>query len=400
MAMCMGLAGARIEADLLMKCLRCIILIVAGWYLALVTVHYFNQRLLWNDEQCILKSIEGYSVKEIFSQPLASLQVFPRGYIFAIQQFAGQFHHHLLALRFLPFVCMIGAFVIWARVAALELRSTAWLIIYLLTWTASIPLVYYAAELKQYSMDVLACGVCLWFLYRGFNCWWCLLPLFSLVSYPSVFWMPIFAWNLCVHVRQTRQWMPLAIYSAAALSALALSYHFDLSVSGGAVVGKHWQDHFISFDSVQDFFKSLGQGFDNLTSRWFAERPKWIRGCARVWVGGGFIYLACSAWQQFKRDGFIFKSAISAAGALYLIHFFLGALHKYPFVVPRTSLFFAPILFMATVMVIRWVQEKNKIAGQMMAAIFIVYLMIISSGIASAIFAGDLGAQTILWARL
>src|SRR3990167_8679902 len=100
-----------------MHLIRPIILTVIGWCLLLMTVHYFNQRPLWNDEAYVLTSLSKFSPARIFSEPLNDMQQFPRLYLLLIQTIAGHCHFSLLSLRFLPFVFMILAFLLWIRIA-------------------------------------------------------------------------------------------------------------------------------------------------------------------------------------------------------------------------------------------------------------------------------------------
>jgi hypothetical protein len=131
-----------------MKLSRFIVLCLAGWFLFLATAHYFNQRPLWNDEQCVFSSVKEFTPHDLFSKPLNHMQAFPRAYLFLIQQFSRPLDLHLLALRFLPFICMITAFWVWVKIASKELTGKTALGLFVLCWGASIPLIYYAAELK------------------------------------------------------------------------------------------------------------------------------------------------------------------------------------------------------------------------------------------------------------
>ena len=391
--------GAAIKniTALRMKPSRWVILHLAGWYLLLISLHYLNQRPLWNDEQCIFLNIKNYSLTDLFSKPLLADQAFPRFYLLMIQSFSGNFFFHLWSLRFLPFICMIAAFGLWVKIASKELKShTSWAI-YILCWAASVRLVYYASELKQYSMDVLVSGVCLWCLYRGFNRWWYVLPFFCFVSYPSVFWMPLFAWNLLAWGKDNRQWRPLIIYIGIALSALLLFYYFDVRVSGNNALSVYWHDYFISFDSPRVFFDTLGKSLNNLISRWFADKPYWIRGASRFLVGIGFVYMLGSFWHRFKSDRFLFKSVVPAAFGVFFMHLIFGAMHKYPFVNPRTSLFFAPMLLMMTVTAMEGLRGYNKILGSVLQWSFVIFLVIVSAGIAKIIATGTLGFGSVLW---
>ena len=97
------------------KLLRYFITIVILWYVLLCLVHYFCQRPLWNDEECVLLSIKSFSSFELFHKPLAAIQVFPRLYLFFIQQLAKPLHFHLLALRLPSLLCMLAGFFLWLK---------------------------------------------------------------------------------------------------------------------------------------------------------------------------------------------------------------------------------------------------------------------------------------------
>ena len=92
-------------------------LILVAWYVTLAAAHYFNQRLMWNDEACVFESIQYFEPRQMFTTPLRALQVFPRVYLFLIQQFSGLFNFHLLSLRFFSFVAMLTAFWLWLKLA-------------------------------------------------------------------------------------------------------------------------------------------------------------------------------------------------------------------------------------------------------------------------------------------
>src|SRR3989338_5849914 len=90
------------------------------WYIAMCLLHYFSQRALWNDEQCVFLSIQAFSPADMYTKTLLALQVFTRTYLLVIQQFAKPFDFHLLSLRFPSFVCMMLGFWIWMKIAGRE----------------------------------------------------------------------------------------------------------------------------------------------------------------------------------------------------------------------------------------------------------------------------------------
>ncbi len=392
-----------------MRKLQLVIYSIVGWYLLLIILHYFNQRPLWNDEYCIFLNIYGRSVADFFQGPLTHFQQFPRIYLYFIGQWARIFNFHLLALRFFPFVCMSSAFFIWLYLAKKQVRSVMGLLTFFLCWVASAPLIYYAAELKQYSMDVLATTVFLLFLYHQKNLQQnvsgvayalilMVLPLFGLFSYPVFFFLLLPIYNILVDIRNNpRLWPFLVIYLMSCLSVFGVVYCLDLRVSNVAMLGADWHDHMISLHSAKEFLKTLGENLDNLISRWFVERPKWIRRAARFFVGLGFIRLFGGAWGVFKRDGFRLCSIHSIAFVVFWEHLILSVFKKYPFAVVRTSLFFAPMLLFLTVDALEWLKQRNGALYALVQYPFMVYLLYISLGIAGMIFAGDLGAQPVIW---
>jgi len=380
-----------------MKTKRLVFIALVGWYCILITAHYFGQRPLWNDEQCVLNSIIQLKPTELFTQPLLSLQEFPRFYLWGIQQFSRPFNDHLLALRFFPFLAMLAAFFVWLNVVRRQSQDQWSLILFIGCWCASVPLVYHAGELKPYSMDVLASGLFMLFLYHQpdlqdtpvlHRSLLFLLPLLGVVSYPVIFLYPLPLYNLIRDAYVRRRLPPeLLFYLGGGMVWILFFYFFDYRVTTTSFLQTCWHDYFISFNSPGEFFKTFGEQFTNLISRWFAEKPHWIKYVARFFVGSGFLYMLINFWKIFKAEGHRFRSLVPAAFSVFMMHLILGCLHKYPFSIPRLSLFFAPFLLWMTVLAMQWLRGKSKIAGTMIEVIFALYLVFISVGISRVIFA-------------
>jgi len=215
---------------------RVFILIVMGWYLILAAGHYFNQRPLWLDEGYVENSVNQLTPLSLFTQPLLSGQAFPRLYLWSIQQFSKPFHQHLLALRLFSFLAMMGAFFVWFKVARRVLIHPVDRILYLGAWCASMPLVYYAAELKPYSMDVLVSGLIVLFLLdqdqiqkNPKTCRTILffLPFLGLWSYPAVFLLLLPLYNLLCNCFDKRSWSAeLSCFLCGYALMLGLVYFF------------------------------------------------------------------------------------------------------------------------------------------------------------------------------
>ncbi len=393
-----------------MRVQRALILILVGWYLVLILGHYFNQRPLWNDELCVLNNILYQKPGALFTRPLLSDQAFPRLYLWLIQLVSKPFNESLLILRFFSLIAMIGAFFVWLKVAH-RLWGPSWhLIFFIACWCGSMPLVYYAAELKPYSMDVLVSGLIVLFLmsphlheksgvtYQGI----CLfLPLLGLWSYPAIFLLLLPLYNLIHDSLLKRRCQPeLSSYVFAYLLMLVLVYFFDFRVSVNHLMEDFWHDYFISFSSLKDFFNTFGKGMNNLIARRFAEDPRWVKVPSRVFIASGVGYMCLVFGRQFIKDHFALRSCITISFALFLVQLVLAVLRVYPFAVPRMSLFYSPLLFIMTLMALSMISRLHRHLGILMRWILAGYLILVSGGIAWDVFLrGNLGAESCLYSR-
>ena len=290
-----------------------VMFIVVAWYVTLAAVHYFNQRPMWNDEACVFESIQYFQPHQMFTTTLRALQVFPRVYLFLIQQFSGLFDFHLLSLRFFSFIAMLTAFWLWLKLVRPLLRSDSAYWTYLFSWTAAVPLVYYAAELKPYSMDVLAGAIFMTFLYhedslrardvRKYRSVLAALPALGLFSYPALLFAMIVLYNLIVAtLKDKSRRTDLVIYTVSLAIFILLSYAIDMRLRPIGAVTEGFGDYFISFRSVGDFFKTLGEGTNNLFSRWFGEKPKTVKKIALVFILFGFFNMFYAFFANIKKD--------------------------------------------------------------------------------------------------
>ena len=278
-------------------------LIVIAWYVGASVIHYWSHRSLWNDELAVLDSIRLMKPAELFLEPLRTSQAFPHFYLFCIQSFAKPFGNSIWSLRFFPFVCMMLAFGVWLRVARYELKAPLEYLTFALCWIASVPLIYYSAELKQYSLDVMVSGLFVLFLSsqdrlsRQPNVWLygfllALLPATVLFSYPACFFLIFPLWNICLKFKQERTGLKwIMIYMCSVVIFTALSYQFDIRLRPVEAVTNGFNDYFISLHSLGDFFQTFGEGINNLFSRWFVELPKVFRKLARFFMFFGLIHL-------------------------------------------------------------------------------------------------------------
>ena len=389
--------------------IRVVLLILLAWFAFACTVHYVFQRSLWNDELAVFNSILILKPSEFFTEPLRVDQVFPHFYLFCIQAFAKQFHNSILGLRFFSYMSMMVAFCVWLRVARRELKDPLQYLTFVMCWIASAPLIYYSAELKQYSMDVLVSGLFVMFLYvqedlknstngLRYVLILALLPMAVLFSYPAYFFLIFPLWNLCLDARADRsQSKFLLVYACSLLVCVALSYQFDVRLRPVEVVGNGFNDYFISTHSLGDFFQTFGEGINNIFSRWFVELPKIFRKSARVFMFFGLIHLFVAFFKNINKRGWKFCSIPTVALVVFFELAVAGMFQKYPFGVPRTALFLCPMILFLTVQGICAVKAFNRYAYYALHGSFLVYLFVVALGILKFVLTQPLIAIPTLW---
>ncbi len=386
---------------------RTITYVLAALYILLSLIHFFYQRPLWNDETCVLQSIKAFNARQMFSLPLLNDQVFPRVYLYSIQHFSRLFDYHLLSLRLPSMLCMLAGFFIWLRISAYELKDRFLFWGFILSWSASAPLLYYAAELKPYSLDVLAASLFLLFLYHqkkieqgppGVYGWLLMsLPFLGFVSYPAFLFLIFPFYNLLSSfLRDPRKWRFLLAYCLSAGMVIGMSYFFDMRYRNVEVVTVGFKDYFISFHSIGDFLRTLGDGTFNLIGRFHVERPRVLKVIALSFTPIGLIFMIYAFIQEWRKERF-FSSLNSVALILYCELFLLGALKVYPFTIPRVSLFFAPVVHYLT---IRGIAELKKIHPVLFKIVFtpyIVFLIVLALGLVRIVLKGQMHFQPALW---
>jgi hypothetical protein len=383
-------------------------LAVMGWYVFLAVIQYAFQRPMWNDEECVFHSIQAFSPHDIFHKILLSDQVFPRLYMFCIQSLSHNFDFSLLSLRFLPFVAMMGGFFTWLKIMKYELKNPLEYFTFVLSWTSSAMLIYYASELKQYSLDLFLSSLYILFFYnqrqilasrsRLYPFLLVIFPFSGLFSYPSMLFALILGYNLLrLSFEDKSNCKYLGIYAVAFVVAVGLSYQFDMRLRPVATVTKGFGDYFISLESVGQFFKTLGEGTTNLFCRFLVERPRVLKRIVTFFMTFGLVYMVVSFIKHFRKEKFYISSLNVLPFALYMGLFTLGALKKYPFVVPRTALFFAPIVLFLAIKGIRGLRVIHPWLSNAVYAAYLMFLVFVTVSLSRITFTGDLGFQPYLW---
>ncbi len=313
--------------------------LIIAFGVAMRLIQYLANRSLWADEAVLALNIVNRSYLELL-QPLDYDQGAPIGFLM-IEKLAVQIlGNNEYALRFFPFVCGVGSLFLFYELGKKLMPKSA-IIISLALFASLSYLVYYSAEVKQYSSDV-AIALFLYLL---------LLPLlqqklhrsqmikYSLVgataiwfSHPSIFILASLGGSALVinfcqkDLNKIKQL--LLIYSAWVLSFFVFYFVSLRSLTGNETLTTSWGDAFPSspFDIVwmldafgKFFYKPLGFS-------------KWIDGLAIV----VFLIGCISCWLSRKKFLLLLLSPL-------FMTFLASFLHQYPFR-SRLVLFLTPFV--------------------------------------------------------
>jgi len=225
---------------------------------------YLTGRSLWLDEAMLALNIVNRDFAGLF-QPLDYDQGAPIGFLLVEKLFNALFGEHEFVLRLFPFVVAIFALVVFY----LLLRRTTsgiGLLVGLTVFAVSPELIYYASEVKQYSLDV---AVTIWLLYLAY-------PLFTgqaekrqyislglagiLVlwfSHPALFVLAGIGFSLFVQALQKRERSQIGttlLLGIAWLANLGLLYYVSLrNLTQNRFLREYWQENFIPVPPWSDW---------------------------------------------------------------------------------------------------------------------------------------------------
>ncbi|HKA34302.1 MAG TPA: hypothetical protein VKH64_13860 [Candidatus Binatia bacterium] len=122
---------------------------------------YAANTSLWLDEIGIARNILERPLGMLLTTPLAYSQAAPKGFLLAEKAAVTLLGPSEYTLRLFPLLCSLAALILFPRVAQRAVVGFAAPIAVTLFAVAT-PFVFYAAQAKQYSTDVLAAVVLLW----------------------------------------------------------------------------------------------------------------------------------------------------------------------------------------------------------------------------------------------
>lgn len=352
-----------------MKIYKTLLVACAGWFIFLSLLHYFSLRPLWLDEDLVLKNLRELAPSGILG-PLGYCQVFPRVYLIIINFVARAFDYNLLALRLLPLASMLLAFFVWLRVYQQILSSKWQALLAAFSFASSYRIIYYAAELKPYSMDVLVAGLFCWYLIyqrrlegrppsRPFVLATLLLPLALVFAYASffLFWLVIYNFIFMVK-KNSKVTLLLAGYSLLSALLVIFVYYFDLRHAFSSDPAG-WNNYFLGTHSFYSFIKPFGEGLRKLVTFWFGNSKFFIKAASfliPIFVLSLFGY----GIKSLKKNKFMFLDVSACGLVIFLELVVFGLMRKYPFTGARITLFFAPLVFLLIIKGIGSLKKANR----------------------------------------
>jgi hypothetical protein len=322
-------------------------------FVFLCLLHYFSLRPLWLDELYVFDSIKTYNFAQIFG-PLKTQQAFPRVYLSFIKLISQPFDNHVLALRFLPLLCMVGAFACWVKIYRRSISDECLVLLAMVSFTSSYRLTYYGAELKHYSMDVLAVALYLLFFMKQksvtqpskpFILTACLLPFLMFFSYGGffVFWMVTL--NLFLLARENKAFKSVLWMNAViSIACVFIYYMIDVkSTMHQKGLFNYWESYFIQLNSPLAFLDSLFEGVKRLASHWWGTE-KWQFKLAVPFLPFFLFAIFHFGIKSLKEAKGKIMSVEALALALFLELFIFSLFRFYPFTGERITLFMAPFV--------------------------------------------------------
>ncbi len=315
---------------------------ILGLGILLRLKHYLENRSLWLDEACAAVSVASRSYNEILShyEVMPEFAHPPMVFMLIERSLVDLFGNNEMSLRLFPLLCGIAALLLFFLLTRSILPRGAFLLA-LALFAVIDPLVYYSAELKQYSTD-LAVMIALLFYSEEFikeKCCWIKAGVLALLG-AAVLWLSnamvfmlasmaaVFLWRA---VRR-RDWAELLRLGSAFFvwaASFAAVYHLSLGhMVGNDKLKATWEGAL--------FKGSLFSG-DALAWLWQVVSESFRNPLGLAWPLAGAVLFVVGVLSLVRNN--------SARAALLALPIFFalvaGWLGKYPFR-GRVLLFLVP----------------------------------------------------------
>ena len=253
---------------------------LVGVGILLRVVHYLHATSLSVDESLLTLNVLGRSPAELL-EPLADSQGAPLGYLLLLKSVIGVFGDSEPALRLIALVCGIASLFLF-RSLAIRLLTPAAVPIAVGLFALAGGLIFYSAQVKQYSGDVLLALVMYWMadhVLQRRPAWW-FVGLYGLagavalgLSHPAVFILTGIALSFtCFNVVRSGQQRRFGVLPAFAIWGATFLTIYWLSLrnlSNHAWLLNFWEDEFMplpptSLDDVRWMITAFFQMFSKM----------------------------------------------------------------------------------------------------------------------------------------
>lgn len=134
---------------------RSLIFLILGMGVVLRLYYFFQDRSLWIDEAYLSNSVISYGLQKLLTAPLLYYQKAPLGFLMMQKLFITVFSPNELSLRLFPLICNLCSLFVFYAICRYFLRpGYVWLA--LSVFCLAPPLIFHAAEAKQYSSELLS----------------------------------------------------------------------------------------------------------------------------------------------------------------------------------------------------------------------------------------------------
>jgi hypothetical protein len=221
----------------------------------------------------------------------------------------------------------------------------------------------------------------------------CSLPLLCFFSYPAFLFLIFPLWNVIRDIRgRPRQWPIPVSYVLICLAVMACSFWFDMRLRGTVVV-IGYADYFISVQSVGEFLKTFSEGLNSLVGRWFAEAPHWLRVPTRIFMVFAMVQMFLGWRRAWQEEGRRFGSIVTVAMFIFFELVVLGLFKFYPFIVPRTVLFFCPVLIVLMLKAFDGIETVKPRIGLTLQFGYGMFLLLMLTAVGQALWRGYLSVD-------
>jgi hypothetical protein len=345
------------------------LIVITGICLRLI--QYLFNRSLWWDESLLALNIINTPLEKLF-EPLGHNQAAPPGFLFLERFWVWVFNAKEYALRLVPLLAGLASLCLFFKLARNWLSQKAY-VLALLFFAFSHHLIYYSAEVKQYSLDVFSALL----LYYLFGKWISgrnpkqALFLLSLAgglavwfSHPIIFILSgLGLYAFIHHLRQNdyRKLFALVIPGTVWLLSFSLVYFLVLErASASTALNIYWDDAFLPFppSSLAD----LKQAYYLLTNVF--RNPG---GLVPEIAAAGLFILGCISWRH--------KQNLWPLLLPILITLAASALHRYPFS-QRLILFILPALYLLIAQGLALLMEKKDLKIRLLGYALLAIMLI------------------------